>query len=83
MGLFSHKLAPQNLDLHTKGLGSARNPPKRLGLIMDFMFFRHVLCFLLHVLHVLRIFCCFQGLDRVFLEIRSDRRYLYKDEKTM
>ncbi|CAN0875676.1 hypothetical protein LINGRAHAP2_LOCUS10972, partial [Linum grandiflorum] len=31
-----------------------------------------------YIFHVLRIFCCFQVLDRVFLKIRSDRRYLYK-----
>ncbi|CAN0843669.1 hypothetical protein LINGRAHAP2_LOCUS3980, partial [Linum grandiflorum] len=66
------QISTTNLDLHTKGLERARNPPKRLGLILDFYVFHNVLCFLLHVLHVLRIFCCFQVLDRVFLEIRSE-----------
>ncbi|CAN0896864.1 hypothetical protein LINGRAHAP2_LOCUS34817 [Linum grandiflorum] len=38
-GFVFTQISTANLDLHTKGLGSARNPPKRLGLIMDFMFF--------------------------------------------
>ncbi|CAN0860004.1 hypothetical protein LINGRAHAP2_LOCUS7826 [Linum grandiflorum] len=50
---------------------------------MNFMFFVMFFVFFSMFSMFFVFFCCFQGLDRVFLEIRSDRRYLYKDEKTM
>ncbi|CAN0913403.1 hypothetical protein LINGRAHAP2_LOCUS27904 [Linum grandiflorum] len=38
-GFVFTQISTTNLDLHTKELGSARNPPTRLGLILNFMFF--------------------------------------------